>query len=343
MARGGFAEDIASCYTLHRSLGLPYAGGLWRALPDLWRAMLSKGGMKLFLVEDRARPLDSRVVSISAVVFVSDKFCSEARSTLPPYLSIELAIQYLSRQSPVLNREQVARANAGDGLNVVICFEGWARDGLSPEQALAVREKRSEAFHLALSGYRVKECLADPVGWETTQSMLDAGTHLRRDYSNYFRRHGVPIPKSPRRPWLVGLTKAEAVAHPGSHFAGLFAYTPPRFYFNRSQRVLLQHALMGETCEMLATSLSLSLWTVKKRWHQIYDRVADVDMELLPPSIAYGARASSRGGERRRYLLNYLRQHLEELRPYKPPKRRTADIEARRLRVKIVHPPRWAS
>jgi hypothetical protein len=55
---------------------------------------------------------------------------------------------------------------------------------------------------------------------------------------------------------------------------------------------------------------------VKKRWHAIYERVADVDEELLPPAIAYGARVASRGAERRRHLLNYLRQHLEELRPY---------------------------
>jgi hypothetical protein len=298
--------------------------------------------MKFFLVEDRARPLGSRVVSFNAIVFVTDKFCSGARSTLPPYLSVELGRRYLSRQLPVLNQEQVARANAGDGLNVVMCFEGWACDGLSPEEVLAVREKQSEALHLALSGYRVKEFLADQIGEESLQWMLDAGARLRRDYSNYFRRHAVPIPKSPQRPWLVGLTKEEAYAHPGSNIWGLFVCPTPRFHFNRSQRVLLQHALMGETCETLAKSLSLSPWTVKKRWHEIYDRVADVDGELLPPSVAYGGRTSSRGAERRRYLLNYLRQHLEELRPYEPPKRRMADIEARRLRMKFVHPPRRA-
>ena len=111
------------------------------------------------------------------------------------------------------------------------------------------------------------------------------------------------------------LTKKEAFAYPGSSVAGLFIYTPPRFLFSRSQRVLLRHALSGETCETLAASLSVSRWTVKKRWHAIYERVADVDSELLPPSIAYGAHASSRGSERRRHLLNYLRQHLEEIRP----------------------------
>jgi hypothetical protein len=73
--------------------------------------------------------------------------------------------------------------------------------------------------------------------------------------------------------------------------------------------------LTGKTCEKLAASLSVSPWTVKKRWHAIYDRVTDVDRELLPPSIAYVADASSRGSERRRHLLNYLRQHPEEIRP----------------------------
>jgi hypothetical protein len=340
MARGGFPEDVAPCYTLHRSLGLPYTSASWRALPDMWRAMLSKGTMKIFLVEDRGRPVGSRVVSFSAIVFVTDEFCLEARSTLPPYLSVELARRYLSHQLPVLNREQIARANAGGGLNVVMCFEGWACDGLSPEQVLALREKQSEALHLTLSGYRVKEFLAEQIGEEDLQWMLGAGSRLRRNYSDCFAKSGVPEPESSQRPWLVGLTKEEALTNPGSNIGGLFICPPPRFYFNRSQRVLLQRALMGETCETLATSLSLSPWTVKKRWHEIYDRVADVDGELLPPPVAYGARASSRGAERRRYLLNYLRQHLEEVRPYEPPKRRMADIEARRLRMKFVHPPR---
>jgi hypothetical protein len=324
IARKGGAQDLANCYALHESLRLPFAKTNSRILPEMWRTLLSNGAMQVFLVEDRAKPAGSRIVSFNASVFVTDGFCSEALSMLPPYLGVELAGRYLSHQLPVLNREQVARANARDGLNVMMCFEGWAHDGLSPEQFLAVREKQSEAFYLALRGYRVKEFLTDPIGRETSQWMLDAGARLRRDYSRYFQKNRLPEPEGPRRPYLIGLTKKEAFAHPGSAVAGLFIYTPPRFHFSRSQRVLLQHALMGETCEKLATSLFVSPWTVKKRWHAIYDRVADVDSELLPPPIVYGAHAS-RGAERRRQLLNYLRQHLEELRPYEPtPQRRRA-------------------
>jgi hypothetical protein len=335
MARKGNAPDLADCFALHELLRLPYAETSRRILREMWHTLLSKGAMQLCLVEDRARSVGSRVVSFNAIVFVTDKFCSEARLALPPYLGVELARQYRSRQLAVLNRKQVARANAGDGLNVVMCFEGWAHDGLSPEQLLAVREKQTEAFHLALSGYCVKEFLADPVGRETSQWILNAGARLRRNYSNYFRNNRVFEPESSRWPWLVGLTKEEALAHPGSYVAGLFIYIPPRFHFSRSQRVLLRHALRGETCDMLAASLSISRWTVKKRWHAIYDRVADVDGELLPPPIADGVHASSRGAERRRRLLNYLRQHPEELRPFEPPPQRHPTEHALLSAIKI--------
>jgi hypothetical protein len=331
MARKGTSHDLAECYALHQSLRLPYSRRSWRILPEMWRTLLAKGEqMQLYLVVNRANRVASRIVSFSAVVFVTDEFCSTARSRLPPYLAVELARQYLSRQLPVLNRDQVAQANAGDGLNVMMCFEGWSHDGFSREQLLAVRAKQSEAFHLGLSGYHIKEFLADSVEEETLQWMLDAGALVRRDYSNYFRRNHLPQPKSSRWPRLVGLSKEEALAHPGGNIAGLFIYTAPRFRFNRSQRVLLRHALMGETSEGVAASLSLSPWTVKKRWRAIYDRVADVDMKLLPPAIAYGTHTLSRGAERRRHLLNYLRQHPEELRPFNIPPARKRFRSSRR-------------
>jgi len=106
-----------------------------------------------------------------------------------------------------------------------------------------------------------------------------------------------------------------AFANPGSHLSSFFVYTPPRFNFNPSEQMLLNHSLMGETSEQLARSLFISTWTVKKRWHAIYQRVADVDAELLLPPVTNTPDATGRGTERRRHLLHYLRQHLEELRP----------------------------
>lgn len=314
MAREGCVEDLVHCHALHKSLRLPYTEAASRFLPEMWRTLLSSGRMHLFLVENRARPAGARIVSFSATLFATDEFCHKARSTLRPYLGVQVARHYLARESLVLNREQVARANAHDGLNVMLCFGGWKHDGLSREQILAVREKQDEAFHLAHGGYRVREFLADAIGDEALQWMRATGAHLRRDYSDDFQKQGVPIPDRSLRPWLVGLTKEEALANPGSHLSSFFVYTPPRFHFNRSEQMLLRHALVGKTCEELATSLFISPWTVKKRWRAIYQRVTDVDHELLLPA-ATSSDATSRGAERRRHLLHYLRQHLEELRP----------------------------
>lgn len=316
LARKANPRDLASCLALHESLELPYTETTRTILPNMWEALLSDGVMQIFLVENRARPTGSRIVSFNAFVFVTDEFCSEARSTLRPYLSVELARRYCSGRSPVLNREQIAKANADDGLNVVMCCEGWTRDRLTRGQLLAILEKQGQALHLALRGYHIKEFLAEPIGRETSQWMIDAGARIRHDSSNCSRRNGFAKPESSRQPLLVGLTRREALAHSGGNIASLFVYTAPRFHFSRSERVLLEHALVGATCEQLAASLCVSTWTVKKRWHAIYDRVTDVDNELLPPPVAYAADAGSRGAERRRHLLNYLRQHLEELRPY---------------------------
>ena len=146
--------------------------------------------------------------------------------------------------------------------------------------------------------------------------MLEAGARLRRDYSGYFHRHRLSTPDSSQRPRLLGLTEEEAFTRCGCQISSLFAHSSPRFHFNHSEQELLRHALMGKTCEELAGSLFISPWTVKKRWHAIYERVADVDPELLGAPVANGLHATTRGAEHRRHLLHYLRQHPEELRPF---------------------------
>jgi len=182
-------------------------------------------------------------------------------------------------------------------------------------QYLAIHEKRCEAFHLAIAGYRLKQFLANTIGEQAYRETRDAGAILRCDYSNLLcTSNGAD--QSWLRPRLVGLTKEEAEAHPGSYLSHFFVHNSARFHFSPSEQRLLRHALVGETCEDLASSMSLSPWTVKKRWQAIYVRVSDVDPDLLPSRVAEGADVHGRGAERRRRLLAYLRQHPVELRPF---------------------------
>jgi hypothetical protein len=61
--------------------------------------------------------------------------------------------------------------------------------------------------------------------------------------------------------------------------------------------------------------LTGSLFAVKNTWRSIYNRVALSWAEIIPNHVHAEASASDRGKEKRRYLLAYLRNHPEELRP----------------------------
>ena len=100
----------------------------------------------------------------------------------------------------------------------------------------------------------------------------------------------------------------------GSLVSQAFIYTAPCFYFKPHEQELLCHALIGYSDDELADPLGVSLAAVRKRWAAIYERVAAIDPDLLP-----SAGDGTRGAEKRRDLLAYLRDHPEELRPVEPP------------------------
>jgi hypothetical protein len=136
---------------------------------------------------------------------------------------------------------------------------------------------------------------------------------LRADYADYYKRAALPIPSY--RPFLAGVTCEESLRNPSSIAAAVFLYTPPRFQFSQGAQELLAWALEGETDIAIATALHLSLPAVKMRWRFIYDRVAAVAPELLPKPTGHLSE-SARGKEKRRSVVEYVRNHPEELRPF---------------------------
>jgi hypothetical protein len=101
----------------------------------------------------------------------------------------------------------------------------------------------------------------------------------------------------------------------GSWVGALFDYHPPMLGFSRREQRLLSCAIQGATDEHLAENLGTSLPAVKKTWASIYRRVEDHLPGLMPESVESGTPAGVRGKEKRRRLLAYVREHLEEWRP----------------------------
>jgi DNA-binding CsgD family transcriptional regulator len=317
IARLGDSRDIAACCTLLEEFRFVYDNVTWRSLPGLFSSLLKIGALQLCLVEDRAAADNASIVAFCASIFVADAFCSEARAKLPPYLGLQIARRFQESKLLALDRKQIAFANFKTGVSVVTGFCGTQCDSLPRERVFAVREKVAEAFRLAHQGYNLKEVICGPIGEDTLQWALDAGFRLRRDYSDFYHAANFQMPETAKRPWLVGLTKEEALANYGSRASGLFVFTAPRFRFSLCEQAVLRRSLVGETDEEMASHLCISPWTVKKRWQSIYERVSRSDVRLLRSAIREVA-SESRGAERRRHLLDYLRQHPEELCPLRP-------------------------
>jgi len=249
------------------------------------------------------------VVAFGASVFVTDGFMTEARGAREPYLTNRLIQRELSGStSPVLRPKSIARANAEEGLNVIIIHAGAPR-----ERAYAIRHSLRESFIWSHRGYHIKEILQE-VWDDVDREWVQAWGALRGDYSDYYCRMRSDIPAY--RPFLIGLTAEEALTDPGSLASAVFLFNPPRFRFSEGAQDLLMRAMDGETDAVVASTLHISLPAVKMRWRTIYDQVEAVTPELLPEPIHVPP--SARGHEKRRSIIEYVRSHPEELRPFAP-------------------------
>lgn len=306
------ARDLAACVGL-----LPEAfecdPGLKACLPGVWRRWLQEERMVMAVIEDGLRPPAARLVGFGAGVFVTDEFAQEAKTTGTPYPTARIVQRWLAGDAPLLDADGVRRANSGAGLTQFVTHCTW-RDGLAPGEARLVRATLIEALLFFYRGNRLKELLQE-VYSEGERTRGDAaGARVKNDYGAFYAAHPEALPPPARRPYLLGVSRAEV--RDGSYVSPLFLYSPPRFFFKPGEQAMLQLALLGRADGEMAQALNVSLSTVHKRWRAAFERAARGAPELFPDVLPP---ERGRGHEKRRRLLGYLRTHPEEMRPASPP------------------------
>jgi len=292
-----------------------------RAFPDqkshkllfsFWNYLRTRRAAIAPVVEDHDRPRGRRIVAFSMSFFMSDEFALAACADLPPYIGLQAARWWRAGRLPVLGPKAVARENAGGGLNLMVFHYGVEpQKDLNDE--LQIRGKMLEAGTYLHGGYRIKAVFQETNTLQDKNLIVPTGLRVQRDYSGFDL--GLPA-DSPTWPFLFGLRREEALKTI-SLVTPLFIFSPPRFGFSPSAQRVLQQALLGETDKEIGKGLDLSIWTVKKRWQEIYAKVEKVEPGLLNPSHDEKAAPGEEPAiQRRRLFLTYLRTHLEEIRPY---------------------------
>jgi DNA-binding CsgD family transcriptional regulator len=317
--RSATVTDLDRCFQV---CGAPFAydPSIRPHVPQVWRQLLQQNTLISSVIE-AVTPGGREIVGFGAATFVTDEFIAAAKQRDRPYVREWFVRCILEGNSPVLSFADAQLANRQDGLNLFFFNDTLTSPQLSYEQLAWTYEKYGEALY-ELQACRMKELLWEFYGDFAIPWPKACGLHFRQDWHEFWQHHSDAMPPADQRPYLVGLTREESKSHYGTHSSYLFVHKPARYLFTASQQDLLRRAMNGETDEELGKSLHLSLSTVKKRWQAIYDRVGLLAPDILEEMVNESDNSNGndllmrkRGAEKRRYLLNYLRQHPEEIHP----------------------------
>jgi hypothetical protein len=211
-----------------------------------------------------------------------------------------------------MDDRELGRCNAaGEVVGLVMHFT-LPRIDLADPQVHKIVACAQESFRMHHTGFHWQA-----IYLENSASFMEVHREsgfLPRRFADEAEVSGLP---EAVRPVFMGLTRDEAQMRlPGTTLRNCFECDPPRFRFSAQQRRLLWLALFDDADVALMPALGVSVHGLKKLWRGIYERV-----DLVEPGFFGDDGADDegkRGPEKRRQVLAYVRQRLEELRPWQP-------------------------
>jgi DNA-binding CsgD family transcriptional regulator len=283
---------------------LPLQPAVRAALPAIWTRLLGHPGFNGDVIEDLNRPAGQRIVGLGVAIALDERWARRLREAPPPYAPTLVYQELMSGDFQPPADKELARMNArGEVSFLVLHYEQVLTDLANPD-TLELLAVAMSLFRFAHAGYRLQSLYQEATA-EQSGYMLSMGFKART------ARGQAGLPE------LYGLHREEAAALlPGTPVRDAFQFTPPRFGFAPAERRLLRLAVTDLTDEAIGDELGISGHGVKKLWRQVHQRAQDAMPGLFGASEAAASREGGRGPEKRRALLQYLRQHPEELRPY---------------------------
>ena len=241
-----------------------------------------------------------RLIGFGAAIIATCKFGNAELLDPRPDIASRIFASFDSESSVLATRDELASANAGDGVDVVLIFNARRDHILNPAERHEVEMLSVTSFAEQLAGFRIRRILS-----QTTSKPI---TDFQRR-SAEFR----PIAEFPDAGEVLHLmTKESAMALPGSIANVIFGFREPVLRLRESDQQLLLAALKGATDTELALRLNITLSAVKARWRSTFARIE----EVMPALVSDSEDRDGRGVQKRHRVLAYVRAHMEELRPY---------------------------
>ena len=293
--RRATAGDLASCLDIQpvhlgdELVGDAHARELWTELIEHPACMSA-----VFEADDCCGV--PQIVGFGASVFVHPAFVDEELRNPRPGLNGRVIASLARGTSVLLSADDIARGNAGAGLDVVVLYGSWREHGVAAELVLELQMLLVSSSVQLHAWYNIRHMIS-----------IAAGAQIP-----YRRRSGVitELAQFPEHDQVFDVIRSPAVfAHPSSPATQLPQHRTPVLGLTDSEQELLTNALDGATDCQLADAIGLSVPGVKARWRSIFARFAKVD----PDHDEDAVERDHRGPQKRHRVLSYVRQRPEEL------------------------------
>ncbi len=272
------------------------------AMPVLWTRLLGQPGYSAEVIEDLSRAPGQRLVGMGMTVALDAAWQARLREDPPPHAGPCWYRDFLAGRTAPLDDRALGRANAAGEVGMLVLHYAQRAIDPSRHEVQQVMLVAMQLFRQAHGGLQLRDVWQEALG--------EGGDFLQ---GMGFRRR---TRRGPGQPDLHGLSRDEAACmFPGQPARDVFHFVPPVLGFSGAERRALRLAVAELTDEEIADEIGISGHTLKKLWRSVCERAADGLPEVFAVATADAA-PGTRGPEKRRHLLNYLRQHPEELRPW---------------------------
>jgi hypothetical protein len=303
-------------------------------LVQVWADMLTRSpATASAAVFEADRPVHgSRTVGFGCAAFVTEAFAEDAAGFPRPWLNKRFLQALHEGRSPILTPEELRRDNTIAGLNL-LTLAGYIRPACEDDPRLLqeISIMISRSFQQWCAGFRLRRFFC-----EITHQFL----RQRRYMVSAYRIHEYPQPRPASSPvGVVILDRDAALQYEELQFAQLFIhYREPRLRLTPAEQDLLKVALTGHPNPSQADELGVGMEAVRSRWRNVLHKATGLLSRIMPSASGRhvsgnsasaakeglpkgqnprsASAAAARGPQRRQYLLNYVREHPEELRPF---------------------------
>jgi hypothetical protein len=288
-------EDLRRSMPLWAQDRVLYDADVWASLPALLEDLMARDLLSFAIVESLPGGVPRL---LGGTTFIQPDYIDQKRvgpSTLPNAVFRAA----LGGRNPFLSPKEIGEQNARGELHLLNFFGNMQVIDLSNPDLANFYRTSNEGYRFFHFGYALRAMWFEVWPPHHVNELQQLGMQIEGHR---------PLPGGSSAT-LLRLTCEDALANPYARLSMSFFPPKPQLAFSLGEQRLLEYVLLDASDEEAAQELQVSKDGIKKRWRSIYAKVDTADPQLLC--------CITSGTARRRVLVHYLRQHLEELRPYR--------------------------